>query len=162
VIRITLKWSVGIIALFTLGCSGGSTVETGPVSGTVYLDDQPLASAEVNFFCADGNFLGSGKTDAQGHYQLYQGAAVGTNKVWITTKKVSDTNPVDESGDFDEPPAEDEQAQVAMTEDESSKKNDTAGGEKVPVKFSNPDSTVLTFNVPSGGADKADFHLTSK
>ena len=63
------KWlAVGLVAL-ACGCSK-TDPSLVPVTGTVTLNDQPLANATVTFIPKDGTpgFGGVGKTDAAGKY----------------------------------------------------------------------------------------------
>ncbi|WDI44502.1 carboxypeptidase regulatory-like domain-containing protein [Bremerella sp. P1] len=69
--------------------------DLGEVSGNVTLDGSPLADATVSFQSVELGRLASGKTDAQGHYELNllndtKGAVVGANKVLITTAQPGD------------------------------------------------------------------------
>jgi len=125
------------LVLAAVGCGGS----TGRVSGVVTLDGQPLEGATVSFTPASGDGGGvggsTGKTDAQGRYSLRTvagdspGAAVGKHRVSISLFKPNPNNP------------------------------DQAGTDVVPARFSDPTKTELTFDVPSGGTDKADFRLES-
>ncbi|MBD3672284.1 MAG: carboxypeptidase regulatory-like domain-containing protein [Planctomycetaceae bacterium] len=140
-----------------IGCGKTSEeVQTVDVSGVVTLDGKPVEGAEVNFFSKVGNFLGTGVTDQDGKYTLYQGAALGENQVWISkdTSK-SDTNPagMDPAENPDADPSQ--MAAAAGTEGDIEAK-----GEQIPEKFSDPDKTVLKFNVQEGGSSNADFKLT--
>ncbi|HJT32024.1 MAG TPA: hypothetical protein VJ783_08205 [Pirellulales bacterium] len=72
------------LALAT-GCSKGSKerqFDLTPVSGVIMLDGKPLADAEVGFYylgAAPEGFPGStGRTDAQGKYELQTGTKKGT------------------------------------------------------------------------------------
>lgn len=58
-------------------------------------DGSPLSDATVSFQSVDSGRMSSGKTDAQGHYELIllndtKGAVVGANKVFITTAQPGD------------------------------------------------------------------------
>ena len=138
------------LLLVPAGCGGGdSGVQTVPVSGTVTLDGQPLAGAMVRFeptgaggSTAEGWIDSSGITDAQGRYTLstpdgMSGAVVGTHKVSITTAPPS--GPVDFS-----------------TEGQTT----APAKEVIPARYNS--QTELTFEVPKGGTDAANFDLTSK
>jgi len=81
--------------LFALTLSQGCTSQDdslpdlGKVSGTVTLNDKPLANASVSFE-SEGGQVSFGKTDEQGHYEIkyrdgVMGAEVGTNTVRIET-----------------------------------------------------------------------------
>ena len=80
--------------VFCLGCSYEEGL--GRVDGVVKLDGKPLANASVEFTPTDGKGLTSyGRTDSQGAYYMMatrsdKGAAVGKNKVRITTYEVLD------------------------------------------------------------------------
>ena len=161
-IRFAFACVVGLASLLMLGCGTGGP-ETVPVSGVVYLDDEPLEGVEVNFFSSRENgFLASGVTGAGGRYELHPGAVVGQNKVWIVKSTLSDIDP---AGD----PAENPELDPGMMEAEAAAgvgaeagpALDT-GAERLPAKFSDPDKTELTFTVPGGGTSSADFKLTSQ
>ncbi|WP_417390529.1 carboxypeptidase regulatory-like domain-containing protein [Gimesia sp.] len=74
-----------------LGCTGGSDVDLGTVSGIVTMDGKPLSSAIVIFVPEKGN-PSSGRTDADGKYDLIylgntRGAILGSHKVKITSRE---------------------------------------------------------------------------
>ncbi len=84
---------------FSLCCIGcGSPDGLGQVTGVVKLDGQPLNEASVEFTPVDGKGLTSyGRTDKNGHYYMMasrsdKGAAVGRNKVKISTYEVIDNS----------------------------------------------------------------------
>ena len=77
------------IALLTSGCRPGPKLS--PVTGTVTLDGQPLADAQVEFQPTQGAAPSYGTTDAAGQYELRYtkdklGAVVGSHVVRITTE----------------------------------------------------------------------------
>jgi hypothetical protein len=88
---------VGLLALVLCGC--GESARYVPVSGTVYLDDQPLANAMVTFqpMAPEGQIETAGvgsyaMTDQNGRYTLKvaseqpkDGALVGKHRVRIAT-----------------------------------------------------------------------------
>lgn len=80
--------------LSVLGCGGEGGL--GQVTGVVKLDDKPLPDASVEFTPLDGKGLTSyGKTDSTGAYYMMatrsdKGAAVGKNKVRVTTHDIHD------------------------------------------------------------------------
>jgi hypothetical protein len=125
-----------LLLLGVVGC-GGSAV---PVSGRVTLDGKPIADATVTFQPADSGKPGTGsagKTDANGQFTLQ---LVGMNRpgALIGKHRISITA-------------------LGNTEaDDSGKKT----RDQVPAWY-NTQST-LTFEVPSGGTDKANFELSSK
>jgi len=82
------------------GCNPEKLPSLGRVSGTVTLDGQPVADANIMFEGAkSGEPPSLGKTDASGKYELYysrkhKGATVGEHGVIITTyQPASDDNP---------------------------------------------------------------------
>lgn len=123
------------------GC-GGDGFNLAPVSGTVSLNDQPLADTLVTF--APTSTVGPpswGRTDANGTYSLQtrdgeRGAVIGEHRVTITTAEAPEA---------------------------SNERDDVYGSstpEKVPARY-NTDSE-LTFTVSEDSAEgSADFKLTS-
>ena len=67
---------VGLMA----GCGQSGKVKTVNVSGSVYLNDKPLAGAMI-FFVAEKH-LGVGRTGPDGKYRLEGGARPGPNQVY--------------------------------------------------------------------------------
>ncbi len=132
-----------LLLLGTLGC--GSGYRLAPVSGTVTLNGQPLAGADVHFQpigSKDNPNPGPGshgKTDAQGRYSLrvderQAGAVVGKHRVMI----------------------------FAYTPGAGGQQPDAGGGKKrdrVPLRYN--EKTQLTCDVPVGGRADADFPLTA-
>jgi hypothetical protein len=125
------------VALAVLsGCGGGTTT----VSGVVTLDGNPVEGATVLFTpeSGDGGGVGgsSGKTDAQGRYTL---------------RTVAD----DRAG------AARGKHKVTISLSKSDPKSpEGAVTDLIPAKYNT--KSELTFDVPSGGTDKADFVLTTK
>jgi hypothetical protein len=130
--------------VFLAGC-GGSNVA--PVSGTVTLNQKPLAHATVVFQPTGGGDPGpgsTGTTDATGRYELKvmttgaPGARVGKHTVAITAY----------AGEGDEqssaPPAPGKEFRKALVPEEYNAK------------------TKLTFDVPAGGTAAANFDLIAK
>jgi len=136
-IRNTIAFFKGVSALLALvciaGCDGGSGLS--PVTGTVMLDGQPYANAQVRFVPETGR-PSIGMTDDSGVYSLTyirdeKGAAPGSYRVDVTTVHVS--------------------------------MSDTDGGkepqEKIPTKYNT--LTELKAKVESG-ENVIDFDLTSR
>jgi hypothetical protein len=128
------------------GCGGGVAYDVVPVSGKVTLDGQPLAGVDVSFQ-PTGSRPGSavpgstGITDAQGNYKLTivgetekEGAVPGKHIVRLSKAA---------GGAAD--------ADAGYAEEES--------GTALPPESADGS---LTFDVPAGGTDKADFDLKSK
>lgn len=134
---------LALIVLCLSGCGSSEGYTLVPVSGTITLDGQPLAGASISFQRAGGEATvgpGSGAvTDAGGKYELKTaevesrpGAVVGMHVVRITGVQEQR----DASDDTPRPMAKD----------------------PVPPRYRDPG---LTFDVPAGGTDKANFELTS-
>lgn len=95
--RFNVRWEptfyiIGAL-LLVLGCSGAPSdqPELGEVTGTVTLDDRPLANVWVGFAPQDGR-SSMGLTDKDGRYKLdylfdTPGAKVGQHTVTITTPR---------------------------------------------------------------------------
>jgi len=132
-----------------IGC-GESSVKLAPVSGKVTMDDKPLVGATVAFQLPQpeggkkksGVVTGAiGKTDSEGRFTLMvptpkgnrDGAPVGKNKVTISLATETETG---------------------------SSKEPMMGPEQVPDRYNT--KSDLTFEVPEGGTDKANFDLKSK
>lgn len=120
---------------FTLGC-GAKQV---PIEGTVTLDGDPLAGAQVLFDQPDRSSGKSfaGKTDESGHFTLRpvggdpDADVAGTYRVSLTT----------------------------VVPDREATEHDPVPPERVPKHYRNGS---LEFEVPEGGTDTADFELTKK
>ena len=145
-----------VIALSGCGGSGGGGPKTERVSGIVTLQGKPLDGATV-YFMTD-KFSGFGKTNADGKYELVQGAVAGQNKVYISKRKLPEGVNLDpeagmDLGQFD--------AATAVGENDPTPKGakKQSNGEQVPEEFSNPQKSKLTFPVPAGGSTTADFRL---
>jgi hypothetical protein len=138
--------SMAIVAL--IGCGGDtqSGIKTVDVSGTVYLDDQPLEGARINFVSA--NYAGSGRTDAGGKYRLVSGAEPGENKVYLN--KLDNEDPANAT-DYD--------MLKAAAEAQGLKE---VPGERIPAQYASAEATTLSFTVPPEGSKSADFRLQSK
>lgn len=139
--------------LFVLGCGGGSEHVTAPVAGTVYLDGDPLPDAEITF--ATPKFSAVAKTNSQGRYEFAQGAAPGENKV-VISKWTGPKVQLDEAGGMDQG-----QLQAMSAGNEGAPISD-APRELLPAQYSDPEDSLLTYTVPEGGTDGADFRLQSE
>jgi hypothetical protein len=138
---------VGFILVALFGCSG-KPYDVAQVSGKVMLDGKPLDKASITFapMATKENIApgptATGITDAEGRYQMIfdkrtPGAVVGMCRVYITSL-VSDDTADDRDGG---PP-------VKRVKD------------RVPAKYNL--NTKLTYDVPAGGSDQADFDLYSQ
>ena len=135
----------GVLCFSIVGCSGAD-FETVPVSGVVTLDGNPMADILVSFQpkggVAEDSTLGPGSfgiTDENGRFQL---------------------NTADASG---APPGEQTVTLVYKDSTLDPKKRDPSGKEeqqelKLPPKARDGS---LTFTVPEGGTDQANFDFQS-
>jgi len=144
-IRFILLFAFAIPCL--TGCQkGGAYV---PVSGTIYLDEKPLANTMVTFqpTASTGHDTGGvgsyAMTDDQGNYQLeamtetpIPGALPAVHQVRIATP----------------PPKGNEDSDAAATGKKKYR-------DPIPKRY-NVESK-LTYEVPAGGTKSADFKLTS-
>lgn len=148
---------MSLVAL-TIGCAlgcGGS--DEGPprasVSGKLTIDGKPVPGVDVNFVHPDHPQHGSyAKTDEEGNFRLVQGAVVGVNTVFFS-KVTGDLSLTDEEGGMDAGQLE------AMAEGNPQA---AKGGPKIeqiiPPEYATS-ASKLTFNVPEGGTDSANFEL---
>ncbi|GDY10035.1 hypothetical protein LBMAG52_35210 [Planctomycetia bacterium] len=139
------------------GSGGGSDgPKTARVSGTVTVQGKPLEGASVYFMSE--KFSAFGKTNAEGHYELVQGAVPGDNKVYISKLELPPGVKLDPEAGID---LEQLKAAAAGAENDPSGKGPKIQGPKelVPEEFSNPQKSKLTFPVPAGGTTSADFRL---
>ncbi|MEZ6138783.1 MAG: hypothetical protein R3C53_28185 [Pirellulaceae bacterium] len=129
------------------GCTN-SDIRTSPVSGTVTIGGKAIADVEV-YFCGNG-LVAYGKTDAQGHYALVQGAAPGENKVYFNKVEGGNSTMFEEDGM--------DAYQMEMVAATSGKKSNVPK-QIVPSEYSDAVNPKLNFLVPDGGTDSADFKL---
>ncbi len=153
-LMLNYRFSIGLFLLVSIGCGGGdNSVPTADVAGTVTKDGKPMAGVEV-FFSTD-KFEGYGKTDENGKYRLINGAAVGTNKIFM--KKFNGGVPI--KGMDTSIPGMDEKQAAAMMAAQSAKDGGKEDPSMIPKEYSDPATTKLTFPVPEGGSESADFRL---
>ncbi|MDA0589273.1 MAG: hypothetical protein O2820_03705 [Planctomycetota bacterium] len=145
---------VTVVLVMLSGCGSESTsVPTAPVSGKVTLNGKPLQGAIVSFGRPD--FVGTGKTTADGSYSLATGAAIGENKIWI--KKF-----VAPEGFNNNPEEGMDQGQLeAMAIDAPTGSKPIDLGEQIPADYSDPVKTILIMVVGEGGTDSANFDITT-
>lgn len=140
-------WIAALLLPIAWGCqkSGGAPrLTTVPVTGTVTLDGQPLADADVTFIASESSAMFAGRTGANGVYQLQalagrEGALKGDCKVTISRMVTPDGSPVA----ADVPPA------------------NVAASEQLLPKYSRFDLTTLSATVNAEGGT-FDFPLASK
>lgn len=140
-----------VLPVLLLAGAGCGTSKYVPVSGTVTLNGQPLQGVMVIFqpVASGGTDAGgvgsSGRTGPDGRYTLeamtpqpQMGALVGKHRVRIATPP----------GQL---PGDDSDSATAGKKPPSQ--------DPIPARYNV--ETTLTFDVPPGGTDKADFHLTA-
>ncbi|GAB4155661.1 MAG: hypothetical protein Tsb009_32480 [Planctomycetaceae bacterium] len=148
------KFLFCLFLTFSLGCSGSDAEKpkTVEVSGKVTLNGQPLKNAEVHFMTDASDSVGV--TDSEGNYSLVQGAIPGKNRVYISTV---DRSKQPTEGDAEE--GMDAGQLAAQNPDDPAGTKVGKNAEKLPPKYSDPDKTILTFQVPEEGTSSANFNL---
>lgn len=144
--RTQLLCLLALLALF--GCASEESYDLVPTSGKVTLNGEPLADARVSFqpvASSEAPNPGPGSTavtDDAGNYTLttggeQEGAVVGKHQVRIFTGKYETSDPASDDPDATKTVAE----------------------EILPPRYNF--QTELTFDVPAGGTDQANFELES-
>ncbi len=150
-VRLILLIPVLIGMAMSAGCGDGKKYKTAPVAGTVTIDGKPIDGADVYFV---GNGMNAvAKTDAQGKYELLQGAVVGENKVYFS-KIVGGTLTQEEGIDAGQ--------MEAMAAAQGPAGMRSGPKQMIPAEFSDPANMNITLMVPDEGTSSADFSLTSK
>jgi len=158
-------WTLGLGALVLAGCGGPAEVKTTPVSGTVYLNDQPLEGAAVTFVpdaaaagpggaaVASGGVSATGVTDASGKFTLKtgqkEGAAAGKYQVAISKM---DASPTVDTGDSKE--ATLKMADTPMVTADNMPKS------LIPEKYASPATSGFSETVEADKANTFEFKLT--
>jgi hypothetical protein len=147
--------ALGVCLLAAAGCGGDYQVA--PVSGRVTMDGRPMPGVYVNFQPVGGAGNpnpGPGSyavTGADGRFTLKlvnpsrEGAVVGRHRVTITRQFAEDVRGTEQTGTPDGAPA--------------SPLPRLGKAAQIPERYNV--KSDLTFDVPRGGTDKADFPLTS-
>lgn len=150
-----VKYCMSVAALplwlMMVGCSGGNSVKTVAVSGSVMVDGTALEGVQVHFI-GDG-VNGIATTDSAGQFVLENGASVGTNKVYFS--KLDGADFADEEG-MDEGQFE------AMMSAEGEAGRRPSIKQRIPREYSDPSNIQLTFDVPADGTTEADFTLSGR
>lgn len=132
------------------GCSKGSGLKTGSVSGTVTFNGQPVANAQVVFQPKEGGQNAIGTTDSNGRYTLMtgtdKGAIIGTHRVSVTVQQgAAQLSSIDAT----DPSAAYGQAMAAAASGQPlAAQNPSSGG--IPAKYGNPATSGLEFTVKAG------------
>jgi hypothetical protein len=137
------------LAVAAAGC--GVTSRTSPVSGVVLLDGKPLIGASIHFVAQGTGRDATGETNKNGQFTMStfeprDGVVSGTYKVVISPPTgAADTAQY----------ASAEEAMAAASKAPAKK----PAGPAFPEKYTRPDQTPLTQEVPAKGQLK--FELTS-
>ena len=146
----SMMWMSVLAVLACAGCSESTGVKTVRVSGVVQLDGKPLVDTEVHFI--GPKHAGFGKTDSAGKFKLVTGAEPGENKVFFrksTDDKFANPDEGLDAGQADAATAAQSGAKAAKVE------------KGIPEEYSGSATTKLSFTVPEGGSDSANFELDS-
>jgi hypothetical protein len=145
-------------ALLLFGCGSGAPAppKTVPVSGTVYLNGEPLAGAEVRFI-REG-FSSFGETGADGRFELVQGAVPGQNTVSVSKIEGGSGIELDPESGMDAGQLEAMRMGTEGTPGATSVPE--LPRQLIPAKYSDPSTSKLTYPVPEGGTTSADLRLT--
>jgi len=160
----SVRLLVLILAVAIVSQSGCSGAKRGPktvqVAGTLYLDSKPLEGAEIRFFSTD--FVSVAVSGKEGKYELVQGGVPGENKV--TVRKIEGPGiKLDPDAGYDQGQLEAQMEAISIASGRTGKKGvDSTLKQLVPEHYGDPSKTKLTYTVPDGGTDSADFRLTSK
>lgn len=141
-----MRISCLLLIISLLGCGGA---RLSPVEGTVTLDGKPLANASIQFVPQGAGKDATGGTDKSGHFVMStltpkDGVAPGSYKVVIAPPRGEvDTTRYGNSAD----------AMDAASKAPPKKST----GPTLPEKYSRPDQTPLTQEVPAKGSLKFDL-----
>jgi hypothetical protein len=158
--RSTLMRLLGLVCLVALlgGCGeAGPTLY--PAGGTVTYKGEALDGATVTFSCDEANTVATGKTDAQGRFELStykrgEGAAAGKHTVTVSKVKVSAP-----SG----PPT------MEMSKDQKVMDDIMGGGfppelvppeSEIPEKYNDAARPILEFTVSAEASNDFKIELT--
>jgi hypothetical protein len=142
------RFTLLFLLLSLTGCGGSFS----SVEGTVTLDGKPLPGASVQFVPQESGRVATAGTDSSGHFVMStadpgDGVIPGSYKVVITPPAgVADTTQYASSDD----------AMNAAAKAPAKK----ATGPTVPAKYTRPDQTPLTQEVPVSGSLKFDIKST--
>lgn len=127
--------AIGAIVLLAAGCQDSHLPKTAPVSGVVTFRGKPLANAEVVFFPEGDARSASGRTDANGRYELMtfsidDGAIPGKYRITVVARGP---------------------ARPVAPGEGSGMPGEMSPGELItPAKYAAPETSELTHEVVSG------------
>lgn len=148
-----------VLLVCATGCGGaGGSIDLGEAAGTVTYQGRPVSGAIVMAYPESGP-IASGFTDNDGKFTLStgseRGVAIGPVKVSVT-KNVSSAAPMSgttptRGTDFVDPSKTAEMMR-ARQEGQEAGAGATEASE-IPVKYGNPDTSGLAFEIKPGGND---------
>lgn len=154
--RRTLMWCavLGALGMVAAGCGRGGGVKLYPASGVVTYRNQPVEGAVVTFRCEEVKVTATGRTDAQGRFELStfhegksaKGAPAGKYKVTVTKEEVSGGAA---GGD-----ASMEAALKQASSGAAAPKN------VLPPKYANVSTSGLEYTIESSGKNEFQIQLT--
>ncbi len=150
----TIGFGLCMLGVLLVGCSSEAEVQ-----GTVTYQGKALEGATVQFQTDDGNPVGSGTTDASGHFKLKstQGKdriPAGTYKVTVLKSSTIDIPSANDPKDFTKA-GEAMMKAAGVGKAKGPMANPMAAAGKglskslIPEKYGTPQSTTLTVTVPS-------------
>jgi hypothetical protein len=165
-----LSWLCLVAIVSFVGCSGGSGLETVPVSGVVTLDSQPVEGATVSFSPkSEGGVAAAGITDASGHFTLAttsgEGAAPGAYAVTISKASAGGAqafqDPRSSGGNLSQ---EDMKAMSDIARQQAGARPGSAAPAKsaVPEKYASADTSGFAAEVKSGEKNEFSFDMKSE
>ena len=152
--------SLTLLMVCFAGCGTQNATQPVPVSGTITMDGQPLADADVYF--VSGDLTAFARTTGDGNYTLAQGALPGMNRVFVT--KDTEGDPSRFVPGYGGEGLDDGQlhAAIAAMGADTTMAVSTLPRSLIPPEFSSSEETRLSFLVPESGTRTASFQLTSK
>lgn len=134
------------------GCGGSTQPGTVPVSGTVKFDGQPLEGATISFLTAEEGR--STKTDKEGYYEF--ASSLKPLKYRVVVSKFEGVGGVT----FDSEAGMDEGQLMAMgMSDPTGETAAAVAKQLIPANYSSQTNSELSFTVPEGGTQEANFEL---
>ncbi len=133
-LRPLVQGVVTLLLLISLGCSGGSTVETGRVAGRITLEGQPVTEGMVYLTAPERGIGASAPLGEDGRYAIPDPVEVGDYVVSIGIAPGPDPRPEDGPPQASAPPID------------------------IPQKYRSERTTDLTVTVQKG-SNTADFDL---
>lgn len=136
-----------LLMLVCLGCSQRGLDGLYPVKGTVTLNGKPLDGATISFISKGDGRPATAISKADGTFEVFtldsSGALPGNYRVVVVKEEVPPETSAADAG-FDASGQDLSMVQAAKTGKQAFKSN-----QLVPTKYTNPETTPLTFEVKS-------------